>query len=77
MVVKWRWRSPWRRLNSLDLANRTKSSALEKRQGRGAQFRTLTQSGRTLVILDRGAEAILWDTEGRATRPFRRGSPTA
>jgi hypothetical protein len=40
------------------------------------RFRTLTQSGRTGVVLERGARTILWGAEGRATRlPFPRPNP--
>jgi hypothetical protein len=52
------------------MGTRTKSPALEKASRTGhPKFRILTQSGRTGVVLECGAEKILWNAKGRATHP--------
>jgi hypothetical protein len=53
------------------MTSRTKSPALEKPSRTGhPKFRILTQSGRTGVVLERGAETIPGIAKGRATRPI-------
>jgi hypothetical protein len=57
----------------LGIKSQTKSPALEKASRTGhPKFKILTRSGRIGIVLDRVEETILWNVEGRATRPLLR-----